>query len=133
MQNTNKAKELKITLGYFAVCALIGFIANLIYPLDQTPYLISPNFVPDKIFNTYLIAPAWVKYALAVFFISFTSISVYGRINTNAGRIIFSRIPPDKIRKDVGHIIKYTLTPIFFTVCYFTIFIRAQFNFDPIP
>jgi len=133
MQNANKANELKITLGYFTLCALIGCIANLIYPLDHTGYLIRPSFVPHKIFNTYMIAPAWIKYALAVFFISFTMISVYARININAGKIIFSRIPPNRIRKDAGHILKYTLVPIFFTACYFILFIKAEFGFNLIP
>jgi hypothetical protein len=129
MHPTKKPNELRNTLAYFAICAFVGYIASLIYPLDPTVYFDRPIFFPPKIFKIYNDASAWIKYALAAFFTSFSVISVYGRINTN----VFSRIPPDRVRKDVGHIVKYTVVPIFITICYLMLFLKAEFGVDLIP
>ncbi len=121
----DKIRELKIMLAYFSACAVTGYGASLLHPLKPVEGLVKPSFMPPKIFITYMNAPDWLKYALAVFFISFTAISIYSRINLKAGRVIFSRIPPERLRKDSKHIFRYTVIPIFFTACYLLLFLRC--------
>lgn len=63
--------------------------------------------------------PVWLKIVIGIFFLSFSIVSVYGRININFGNKIFSRIPKDQIRTNLFHIFQYTIIPVLVTVYYF--------------
>ena len=56
--------------------------------------------------------PLWVQVLIAAFLTVFSLISIYGRINLAFGKRVFSRIEPEEIRSNVGHIIEYTVVPV---------------------
>jgi hypothetical protein len=57
------------------------------------------------------IMPVAVQAGIALFLTVFSLASIYGRFNTSAGKVLFSRIPPEEIQTNVGHIFQYTVIP----------------------
>ena len=62
--------------------------------------------------------PVWGQYALAAFLVVYSIVSIYGRINVNFGAKVFSKIPPNEIRTNQGHILAYTGIPLALTIGY---------------
>ena len=62
--------------------------------------------------------PMWGQYVLAVLLIAFAVASVYGRLNPKFGAELFSKVPEEEIRSNVGHIIRYTVVPSVVCVLY---------------
>jgi hypothetical protein len=56
--------------------------------------------------------PVWAQILVAVFLTAFAVATIYGRIDPAIGRRLFSRIPTEEIRTNVGHIIQYTVIPV---------------------
>ncbi|MEO1283142.1 MAG: hypothetical protein AAFV69_15595 [Pseudomonadota bacterium] len=73
----------------------------------------------DQLFE---LMPAWLRVVLLVFFIGFSVLSVYARINLNVGEKVFSRIPRSRIRRNVGHILQYTILPTIVAAYYTHLF-----------
>ncbi len=62
--------------------------------------------------------PGWAQILVGIVLVSFALASIYGRINPDFGIKIFSRIPKENIRSNIGHIIQYTVMPIVVTIVY---------------
>lgn len=56
--------------------------------------------------------PVWAQILVAVFLTAYAIASIYGRVNIAVGRHVFSKIPPEEIRTNTGHIIQYTVIPV---------------------
>lgn len=69
------------------------------------------------------VMPLWVQLFLGAFLLIISMVSLYGRINLAFGARVFSRIPVAKIRKNIPHIIQYTIIPLIVTAYYFCMLI----------
>ena len=76
----------------------------------------------DQLFE---LMPAWLRVALLVFFVGFSVLSIYARINLRVGEKVFSRIPRNRIRRNVGHILQYTILPTIVAAYYSHLFSRS--------
>ena len=77
----------------------------------------------DRLFE---LSPAWLRVVLLVFFIGFSMLSVYARINLSVGEKVFSRIPRNRIRRSIGHIVQYTILPTIVAAYYSHLFLRSH-------
>lgn len=64
------------------------------------------------------VLPVWAQVAIALFLVSFSVVTVYGRMNVDFGAKVFSRVPKEEIRTDKGHIFEYTVVPVIVTAGY---------------
>ena len=55
--------------------------------------------------------PLWAQIAFGLALLSFTLVSIYGRVNLKVRARVFSKVPEDEIRTDWSHIIRYTVVP----------------------
>ena len=55
--------------------------------------------------------PVWVQIGIAIFLTAYSLASIYGRLNPKFGKYIFSKIPPEQIQTNSGHIFQYTVIP----------------------
>ncbi len=62
--------------------------------------------------------PVPVQILVGLLLVAYTLVAVYGRFNLAFGAKVFSKIPPDEIRANTGHIIQYTVIPAIVTVGY---------------
>jgi hypothetical protein len=63
--------------------------------------------------------PYWAQILFGVLLIAVSIVMVYGRINTEFGKKIFTKIPESEIRTNIIHILEYTIIPILITILYF--------------
>ena len=68
--------------------------------------------------------PNWLRVLLLVFFVGFSLISIFGRINLNFGEKVFSRVSRNRIRGDFGHIVAYTIIPTIVAGYYVYLFVK---------
>ena len=68
--------------------------------------------------------PSWGQIVLALFLVTFSVLSVYGRINTRFGGKIFSKIPESEIRSNLFHIFRYTIVPVSITLGYLALLLK---------
>jgi len=59
------------------------------------------------------------------FFVGFSVLSVYARINLSVGERVFSRIPRNRIRRNIGHILQYTILPTTVAEYYVNLFLHS--------
>lgn len=64
-------------------------------------------------------APFWAQIAMGILLLAISIVMIYGRINTQFGKKIFSKIPEEEIRTNKLHIIEYTVIPVLATAVYF--------------
>ncbi len=69
-------------------------------------------------------SPVWLRVLLLVFFVLFSFLSIYGRLNLNVGSKLFARIPRQQIRTNLWHISTYTVIPVVITAVYCGLFLR---------
>ena len=62
--------------------------------------------------------PPWAQWLVGIGLVLFSAASIYGRINVRFGTKVFSKVPPEDIRSNTGHIIGYTVIPVIVTVVY---------------
>ena len=62
--------------------------------------------------------PTWAQLALGAGLLAYSIAAIYGRMNVELGTKIFSRIPPEEIRTNKGHILQYTVIPVAVAVGY---------------
>lgn len=65
--------------------------------------------------------PVPVRIAVALFLVAYSVVAIYGRINLEFGAKVFSTIPPEEIRTNIGHIFQYTIIPIIVTIGYLSL------------
>ncbi len=82
----------------------------------------------ESLFET---MPPWAQWAVGAFLLLFSIASVVGRFSPAIGAKVFSRIPPERLRKDVGHILAYTVVPLLVTVGYLVLLVGAQLQPEP--
>lgn len=76
----------------------------------------------DQLFE---LMPAWLRVVLLVVFVGFSVLSVYARIDLSVGEKVFSRIPRNRIRRNVRHIAQYTILPTIVAAYYANLFLRS--------
>lgn len=74
--------------------------------------------------------PVWLQFAVAVALVAYSAAAVYGRINVGFGAKVFSKIPPDEITTNTGHIVQYTIIPVIITVGYLVL-LAAKYSGGP--
>ncbi len=62
--------------------------------------------------------PLWGQVLVGIGLLVYSVLSIYGRMNPNFGKKIFSKIPAEEIRTNKIHIIGYTIIPVVVTIGY---------------
>lgn len=75
-----------------------------------------------EMFNT---IPRPVQFVIAAALVAFSLASLYGRINTRFGAKVFSRVEESQIRRNVGHILQYTVVPIIVTAAFVALLVAS--------
>jgi hypothetical protein len=55
--------------------------------------------------------PIWAQIAIALFLTAYSVASIYARLNPSFGKSFFSKVPPEELRTNFGHIFQYTVVP----------------------
>jgi|688.fasta_scaffold2005835_1 hypothetical protein len=72
--------------------------------------------------------PFPARIAVALFLVAYSVVAIYGRINVEFGAKVFSKIPPEQIRTNMGHIFQYTIVPVIVTIGYITLLAATFLN-----
>jgi hypothetical protein len=71
--------------------------------------------------------PLWAQLLIAILLVSYSVVSVYGRVNTVFGSKAFSRVPESQLRSNRTHIVKYTVIPVIVTLGYLYLLSKQYF------
>lgn len=75
--------------------------------------------------------PTWAQFAIAAGLLLYSFAAIYGRLNLDFGAKVFSKIPRDEIKTNMGHILRYTILPTLVTIGYLLLLIAKYSGGNP--